>query len=155
MPKDLISLFEAMQKLGSIYCNGIGQEIDYVKAAEWMEKAAARAEQLYGSDDEKTLDVKGELVYCYTSSFKFDKALELQTKLYEKKKQLYGEDHIDTLLDFRNLGFINTDAGNLQEALKLVKEAYEKMSVVLGKEHPETVRLEKELNRIASLAQIK
>lgn len=133
-------LLEAMEKLGDVYENGIGCQIDYARSREWLEKAVMRAEELYGSEGDATLEIKAKLAEACSKLCDIEATGQLTTFVYETRKKKLGEEHPETLKALGELAFFYIQAGNYKEALELLEKACESMSRVLGDEHPDTLR---------------
>ena len=133
------NLLEAMEKLYDMYDEGKGIQVDYRKAAYWVERIWQYYKEKYGEEDNKTLTWMNNLAVAYGELGDHRKSLELQEKVYALMCKILGEEHPDTLNTLNNLATTYYQLGDLEKAAEMFEKVYALRCKILGEEHPSTL----------------
>ena len=83
---------EAMQKLVSIYQEGIGTKRNYQEALHWSETYADHCARNYDKDDIHVADAQHSLAVLCGIMGDYHRSLDLHQKVYERHCRILGED---------------------------------------------------------------
>ena len=118
-------LLEAMNKLCSMYRDGVSVSIDYEEALLWAKRSAdaykgsAEAE---GKEAIAAYDVVANL--CYLTG-RYEEAADMYKEIYDLKEKLLGKEHRETRFTLSSLGKVYRRMGRFDEAAKLILESLE------------------------------
>lgn len=140
---------EAMQKLVSMYQDGVGTERSYHEALKWSKIYADYCRRNYDELDQRVVSAEREVARIYTMLGDRKTALEIQEELYEKQCKVLGENHPDTMNTLNSLVFSYSERREFDRALELFEKAYRQRLAALGSEHSETMR---SLNNLSAVS---
>ena len=126
----------AMEKLGEMYTQGIGVEIDYRKAVCWAKRVADYNERVYGADDARTLHALNVLVQAYIANGDYEAALDLGDRVCALSMRCFGEQSPTYLTHLHNLSTTYMYLQDPQRALALCEKAYKTGRKVLDGNDP-------------------
>lgn len=131
---------DAMEKLHSMYSNGIGVRVDYREARKWAERLAAFFRERYGADHPDTLRALNSVAIACSSLGEYQKALELTEQVYDAGCKTQGSKHINSVITLHNLAVCHSELGDHQKALELFEKAYILRCSLHGREDPLTLK---------------
>ena len=111
---------------------------NYDRAAPLYEKLYAIRQEVYGKEDDKTLNVMAWLAYVYSEAGQIEKALPLQKEVYDLRVKISGEEAKATVTAMVNLGAMYKQAGDDHNAVVYLEQALQYRSKTLGADHPDT-----------------
>lgn len=142
---------EAMDKLYTIYSQGIGTKPDYQQVIKWLGRYLDYTREHYGDNHPVTLSVRSQQATAYGMSGDNETAMDLLSQIVSDQISLLGIEHPDTLISMTNLAtslqqfnFSNIVAGS--QILSLFLRVYEIRRNTLGESHPDTINA---LHRLA------
>ncbi|KAJ5612510.1 Tetratricopeptide-like helical [Penicillium lagena] len=112
---------------------------DFVDSQIMAKKATIARLNLFGLDNEKTLDSFEMLGLAYKLGGQWNDAEKLQLQVMETRKQILGPEHPDTLDSITNLALTYCDQGRWKDAEELQLQVMESYKRVLGLENPHTL----------------
>lgn len=112
---------------------------DFVDSQIMAKKATIARLNLFGPDNEKTLDSFEMLGLAYKLGGQWKDAEKLQLQVMETRKQVSGPEHPDTLDSITNLALTYCNQGRWKDAEELQLQVVESYKRVLGLEHPHTL----------------
>ena len=113
----------------------------YVEAAATAEQAVARAEQVLGQENPRTLASINNLAAVYRAQGRYREAEPLYLRSLDAFGRVSGLEHPDTLTSANNLAEFYRDQGRYADAEPLHKRALAGSERVLGAEHPTTLTI--------------
>lgn len=137
---------EAMQKLVSMYQDGVGTERSYHEALKWSKIYADYCRRNYDELDQRVVSAEREVARIYTTLGKNREALEIYEHIYENRCRALGEDSEETISELTSIAHCYNALGDPRRALEVNQKIYPILEAKLGKEHPDT------LNTLANLA---
>ena len=96
------------------------------------------AEELYGTEHEKTATSYNNIGLLYNAQGDYPKALEYYFKALKIREKVLGTDHPDTASSYNNIGSLYYKKGKYKEALEYLNKALEIFKTKLGSDHPNT-----------------
>lgn len=107
------------------------------KANKYLSRALDMAEQHYGTDDPRTLDIKFKLANCIAPRDSA-RAIQIFNEVIEKEKRIYGERHLILAAKYQEVGNYLYDMGKISEAGAVLESALTIYVDKLGHKHPKT-----------------
>ncbi|MBQ7547834.1 MAG: tetratricopeptide repeat protein [Clostridia bacterium] len=130
---------EAIDRLYEMYRNGIAVRLDWEQAGYWAEKLVTVYKDLYGKENEKTLNALHNLAAVLFELADYPKTVQIQEKVYTLCCGTLGAEHPHTLTALSNLATTYSQMGSHYKARDLQEEVCRLRRKVLGEEHPETL----------------
>lgn len=130
---------EAMDKLYTIYIDGIGANVDYPKALKWAQAKYDRLYAVYGDTNLDALKALNNMAFAYRALGQKQKVLEINQIVYTIASQRLGENNPVCLVYLSNLATAYSDLGEHRKALEMKEKTYALECRVLGEEHPSTL----------------
>ena len=130
---------EAMDKLFTMYHDGIGVELNYANAVFWSEKLAAYYRKNFFDQKDKIIPVLQRLAYSYNEIGFYNKALLQNKEIFNLSKKIYGRLHADTLTAQQGIVYTYNQLGKYKKALRIGKRVYRLRRKLHGKNHPITL----------------
>ncbi len=134
-------LLEAMERLCSIYSEGIGTNVDYKKAVYWAEKIVEYNKKCHGDEHPDTLDALHKLAYTYNICGDYRKSIELNENVYNLMCRVLGEEHPDTLSALNNMATGYIFLGKYEKALTLEKKVYKIIRRISGEKSSDALKI--------------
>ena len=130
---------EAMEKLFTMYHDGIGVSLDYSQAIVWSEKIAKYYKRCFSKQKEKVIEALQSLAYAYNENGNYKKALEQNLEIYNLSKKSFGRLHQNSLTALQGIVYTYNQLGKYKRALALGKRIYKLRCRLFGPEHPSTL----------------
>lgn len=138
---------EAMEKLFTMYHEGIGVALDYRKELVWIQRLVDYATRVYGKEHKKTLVYMNRLAITHRNLGNYQTAAEILEQVFTLRRKVLGLNHPETVRTHGILASTYNKLGKYQKALEINEGLYSLNLNVLGEEHPFTVQ---NLNNLAS-----
>ena len=111
----------------------------YDEALSDLSDALLTSEQMFGFQDELTLDVRHALGVILLQNSEYELSVDLLKKNYDYRKEKYLVSHPKMISATFALSQSYANSGMLNLAEPLERESYEQRSAVLGDRHPQTL----------------
>lgn len=130
---------EAMEKLFTMYRDGITVAQDHAMAATWAARLLDCCLQVVGEEHKATIGAMRNLAQSLDSLGQYAQATELYEKAYTLSGQVFGDDHPNTLVCLGDLALSYRELGDQPRTLKLQRKLHACAAKTLGQTHPITV----------------
>ncbi len=130
---------EAMQKLVSMYQDGVGTERSYHEALKWSKIYADYCRRNYEELDQRVVSAEREVARIYTTLGEDREALEIFEHIYETRCKALGEDSPEAISELVSIAYCYNALGDPRSALETIQKIYPVLEAELGGEHPDTI----------------
>jgi tetratricopeptide (TPR) repeat protein len=111
----------------------------YDQAEVLFKKLLEIRQNIYGEENQKTLDSMFGLAITYRDQGRYDESEPILKKVVVTRRRVLGEENPSTLNTTRDLGWLYISQGRYEEAELLYKQILEIQRRTLGQEHPDTL----------------